>query len=531
MARRWRPPAPDATMIVSCDGLGPILRTLWKSLPRTMDIVLGLALFTFALQAGAVVTAFAIARAPGWRRARILGALALTAGLYSLVDLAGALWSAHGDHERRSTRASTWWSRPRTSRPGSGTRSPTSADRGARCRAGCAGSRSATWRSRRSSRLSGQAVESGALNGWRCPGSASPSPRPALARSGRAAVVRDALDARRRASCEQVRQVRRGVPGAGRDRRGLRLLRALRRRGGGGRGGTARLHLPRGSRVPRPRRAGHRAAAAAVHRRRASPRRPLVATQRRRCGPRRTNATRHATRSQRRSDSPRSGGSPAASATRSTTRCSISRSTSRTFATATSDRRRRGGDRGAGPGVRGVGPDPAHRRWTPRVRTGSAPHARGDRSARRGARRPPRGRAAPASSPEVRPRLDPVPRVLADEGKLVQAVVNALVNSSLAVGHEPGARPSIEVRDLHRRRRGRGDRGAGQRPGIPARPPPEARRALREHAGPAGGTGLGLFVVRGIVEAHGGVLELENARGGGAVLRIILPASARPDAA
>ena len=38
-----------------------------------------------------------------------------------------------------------------------------------------------------------------------------------------------------------------------------------------------------------------------------------------------------------------------------------------------------------------------------------------------------------------------------------------------------------------------------------------------------GGTGLGLYIVRGLVEAHGGRVELEPAAGGGALFRFVLP--------
>ena len=38
-----------------------------------------------------------------------------------------------------------------------------------------------------------------------------------------------------------------------------------------------------------------------------------------------------------------------------------------------------------------------------------------------------------------------------------------------------------------------------------------------------GGTGLGLYIVKGLVEAHGGRIEVRNADGGGAVFRIVLP--------
>lgn len=59
-------------------------------------------------------------------------------------------------------------------------------------------------------------------------------------------------------------------------------------------------------------------------------------------------------------------------------------------------------------------------------------------------------------------------------------------------------------------------------PGIPT----EQRRAVfsRFWHGPSGtGTGLGLYIVKGIVEAHGGFAEIDDASGGGAVVRIFLP--------
>ncbi|MDF6022143.1 PAS domain-containing sensor histidine kinase [Streptomyces sp. JH34] len=41
-----------------------------------------------------------------------------------------------------------------------------------------------------------------------------------------------------------------------------------------------------------------------------------------------------------------------------------------------------------------------------------------------------------------------------------------------------------------------------------------------------GGTGLGLYIVKGIVEAHGGTITVDRAPGGGAEFRFILPVSA-----
>jgi signal transduction histidine kinase len=47
-------------------------------------------------------------------------------------------------------------------------------------------------------------------------------------------------------------------------------------------------------------------------------------------------------------------------------------------------------------------------------------------------------------------------------------------------------------------------------------------------SGRRGGTGLGLYIVRGLVEAHGGHIEVGCGPGGGARFRFVLPA-ARPD--
>ena len=42
--------------------------------------------------------------------------------------------------------------------------------------------------------------------------------------------------------------------------------------------------------------------------------------------------------------------------------------------------------------------------------------------------------------------------------------------------------------------------------------------------GAAGGTGLGLAIARGFVDANHGVLSIDDAPGGGACMRLVLPA-------
>jgi signal transduction histidine kinase len=44
----------------------------------------------------------------------------------------------------------------------------------------------------------------------------------------------------------------------------------------------------------------------------------------------------------------------------------------------------------------------------------------------------------------------------------------------------------------------------------------------------ARGTGLGLYIVKGLVEAHGGSVEVGRAAGGGARFRFVLPAGSAP---
>jgi hypothetical protein len=120
-----------------------------------------------------------------------------------------------------------------------------------------------------------------------------------------------------------------------------------------------------------------------------------------------------------------------------------------------------------------------------------------------------------------------LPETWADPDKLQQVVGNLLEN---AVRHgegtvtvtvrpvrldgaapEPGAEITV------------GDEGAG----IPEET--AARVFTRFWRGSKrGGTGLGLYIVKGLVEAHGGSVEVDRAPAGGALFRVLLPAGRPP---
>ncbi len=122
--------------------------------------------------------------------------------------------------------------------------------------------------------------------------------------------------------------------------------------------------------------------------------------------------------------------------------------------------------------------------------------------------------------------LQDVAVVLGDEGQLVQMVVNPLVNAaqSLRGASTAGNKPTICVRT---RSTPDGsveieisDDGAG----FPDDVLPRLGEPYLTTKANVGGTGLGMFVTRGLVLAHNGILTLLNASTGGAVVRITLPA-------
>jgi signal transduction histidine kinase len=135
-------------------------------------------------------------------------------------------------------------------------------------------------------------------------------------------------------------------------------------------------------------------------------------------------------------------------------------------------------------------------------------------------------RAALPELPDVHLDLAETPAVLGDRARLQQAIGHALSNAARAAAAMPAGTGRVGLRT---RRTASGDvlievrdNGAG----FPAVVLSRLGEPFVRTQPTGEGTGLGLFIIRGIVAAHGGLLELENSRGGGAVLRILLPPAA-----
>ncbi|GAA2144906.1 ATP-binding protein [Nocardioides koreensis] len=119
-----------------------------------------------------------------------------------------------------------------------------------------------------------------------------------------------------------------------------------------------------------------------------------------------------------------------------------------------------------------------------------------------------------------------LPEVSADPDKFTQVVTNVVEN---AVRHGDGTvRVAVEGTGLAEADGGRGvrlvvdDEGSGI--------PPELRRRVFTKFwkdGARGGSGLGLYIVNGLVRAHGGTVTIDQAPGGGARIVLTWPSEDR----
>ncbi|MBT2384767.1 ATP-binding protein [Streptomyces sp. ISL-11] len=132
--------------------------------------------------------------------------------------------------------------------------------------------------------------------------------------------------------------------------------------------------------------------------------------------------------------------------------------------------------------------------------------------------------AAGQSAERFRVRVaGPLPQLWADPDKVDQVLGNLLEN---AVRHGAG-KVTIEVSPalMKSRTEGTAVTVSDEGPGIPEES--MSRVFTRFWRGSKrGGTGLGLYIVKGIVEAHGGTITVERAARGGAQFRFTLPVGA-----
>ena len=132
-----------------------------------------------------------------------------------------------------------------------------------------------------------------------------------------------------------------------------------------------------------------------------------------------------------------------------------------------------------------------------------------------------------SSGVEVVTHLDPtLPELSGDDQKLQQVVLNLIVNAEYAMRRATTKRLGIRTtREADTAVIEVADTGTGMSEET-------LQRAFEPFftTKPAGeGTGLGLSVSYGIIEAHGGTITVESAPGRGTTFRILLPAPPPPD--
>ncbi len=149
-------------------------------------------------------------------------------------------------------------------------------------------------------------------------------------------------------------------------------------------------------------------------------------------------------------------------------------------------------------------------------------------------------RATLPAAIEIRAELEPgVGSVFADPTQLHQALLNLATNGAHAIGGAPGrlivsleemvATPALleahfDLADGRWASLSVSDTGRG----MDAETLQHVFEPFFTTKNPGEGTGLGLALVQGIIEAHGGIITVESALGNGSTFRIYLPLVSEP---
>jgi signal transduction histidine kinase/ActR/RegA family two-component response regulator len=127
-------------------------------------------------------------------------------------------------------------------------------------------------------------------------------------------------------------------------------------------------------------------------------------------------------------------------------------------------------------------------------------------------------------SAEIVRQLDPAPMVDGDEAKLVQVLVNLLTNAAIALAdHPPAQGGRIHVRTSTTANGDALIAVTDNGPGIKADDLDRVTEPYFTTRASSGGTGLGLFLAREMVEQHHGLLAIDSADGRGTTVRVVLP--------
>jgi signal transduction histidine kinase len=123
-------------------------------------------------------------------------------------------------------------------------------------------------------------------------------------------------------------------------------------------------------------------------------------------------------------------------------------------------------------------------------------------------------------------RRSGLPEVLADSRRLGQVLINLILNATKFAAPETCIDVTISSRNGSVRV-AVADRGPGVAPEVAHRLFEPYVRASASSGAPKEGVGLGLSIVKSIIEAHGGLVGVESRRGGGARFWFSLPTVGR----